>query len=106
MIPLWNSLQVTHDQLLKRVKNISNKLTLDHSIDNDYSLIGGGSMPEVKIPSPVISIATSEDNNILSKLASLEIPVIPRIKDNRIIFDMRSSFEADDPLIINALNNL
>ena len=63
-------------------------------------------MPEVKIPSPVISIATSEDNNILSKLASLEIPVIPRIKDNRIIFDMRSSFEADDPLIINALNNL
>ena len=106
LIPLWNSLQITHDQLLKRVKNISNKLTLDHSIDNDYSLIGGGSMPEVKIPSPVISIATSEDNNILSKLASLEIPVIPRIKDNRIIFDMRSSFEADDPLIINALNNL
>ena len=106
LIPLWNSLQITHDQLLKRVKNISNKLTLDHSIDNDYSLIGGGSMPEVKIPSPVISIATSEDNNILSKLASLEIPVIPRIKDSKVIFDIRSSFEADDPLIINALNNL
>ena len=106
LIPLWNSLQVTYDQLLERVKNISNKLTLDHSINDDYSLIGGGSMPEVKIPSPVISIATSEDNNILSKLASLEIPVIPRIKDSKVIFDIRSSFEADDPLIVNSLNNL
>ena len=63
-------------------------------------------MPEVKIPSPVISIATSEDSNILSKLASLETPVIPRVNDSKIIFDIRSSFETDDEIIINALNNL
>ena len=106
LIPLWSSLQTTHDELLKRIKNISSKLTLDHTIENDYSLIGGGSMPEVKISSPVISIATSEDSNILSKLVSLDIPVIPRIKDSKVIFDIRSSFETDDDLIINALNNL
>ena len=106
LIPLWSSLQTTHDELLKRVENISSKLTLDHTIENDYSLIGGGSMPDVKIPSPVISIATSEDSNILSKLVSLDIPVIPRIKDSKVIFDIRSSFETDDDLIINALNNL
>ena len=106
LIPLWSSLQTTHDELLKRIKNISSKLTLDHTIENDYSLIGGGSMPDVKIPSPVISIATSEDSNILSKLVSLDIPVIPRIKDSKVIFDIRSSFETDDDLIINAINNL
>ena len=106
LIPLWSSLQATHDELLKRIKNISRKLTLDHTIENDYSLIGGGSMPEVKISSPVISIATSEDSNILSKLVSSDIPVIPRIKDSKVIFDIRSSFETDDDLIINALNNL
>ena len=105
-IPLWHSLEVTHDELLKRIKNISSKLKIDHSVDNDYSLIGGGSMPEVKIPSPVILIAASEDNNLLSKLASLEVPIIPRIKDSKIIFDIRSSFEANDEIIINKLNNL
>ena len=63
-------------------------------------------MPEVKIPSTVISIAASEDSNILSKLANLETPIIPRVNDNKIIFDIRSSFEADDEIIINALNNL
>ena len=106
LIPLWSSLQATHDELLKRIKNISRKLTLDHTIENDYSLIGGGSMPKVKISSPVISIATSEDSNILSKLVSSDIPVIPRIKDSKVIFDIRSSFETDDDLIINAINNL
>ena len=106
VIPLWHSLEVTYDGLLKRINNISSKLTLDHSVDDDYSLIGGGSMPEVKIPSPVISIATSEDANILSKLASLEVPIIPRTKDSKIIFDIRSSFEVNDEIIINALNSL
>ena len=105
-IPFWRSLQITHEELLKRVEKISSKLTLDHSIDDDYSLIGGGSMPEVKIPSPVISMAASEDSNILSKLATLDTPVIPRVNDNKIIFDIRSSFESDDEIIVNALNNL
>ena len=82
---------------------LSSDLTLG---DDDYSLIGGGSMPEVKIPSPVISIAASEDSNILSKLATLDTPVIPRVNDNKIIFDIRSSFESDDEIIVNALNNL
>ena len=63
-------------------------------------------MPEVKIPSPVISIAASKDSNILSKLATLDTPVIPRVNDNKIIFDIRSSFESDDEIIVNALNNL
>jgi len=105
-IPFWRSLQITHGELLKRVEKISSKLTFDHSIDDDYSLIGGGSMPEVKIPSPVISIAASEDSNILSKLANLDTPVIPRVNDKKIIFDIRSSFESDDEIIVNALNNL
>ena len=63
-------------------------------------------MPDVKIPSTVIAIHTSIDTNLISKLASLDIPIIPRIKDEKIIFDLRSSFEIDDELIANALKNL
>ena len=59
-----------------------------------------------KQPFTKVKLAISQDENILSKLASLETPVIPRINDNKIIFDMRSSFEADDEIIINSLNNL
>ena len=105
-IPLWHFLTLSYDELLNRIKKISGVLDIKHTVEESYSLIGGGSMPDVKIPSPVIAIHTSIDTNLISKLASLDIPIIPRIKDEKIIFDLRSSFEIDDELIANALKNL
>ena len=105
-IPLWHFLKLSYEQLLKRVTTLSDAISLEHSIEESYSLIGGGSMPDVRIPSPVITIQTSLVKNILSKLATLSIPIIPRVKDEKVIFDLRSSFEADDALIADALKNL
>lgn len=105
-IPLWHFLTLSYEELLNRIKKISGVLDIKHTVEESYSLIGGGSMPDVKIPSPVIAIHTSIDTNLISKLASLDIPIIPRIKDEKIIFDLRSSFEIDDELISNALKNL
>ena len=85
---------------------IASKLNLQYSIEEDFSLIGGGSMPDVKIASPVISIDSSISVNMLNKLSSLDVPIIPRVKDNKVIFDIRSSFQNDDEKIIDALNNL
>ena len=85
---------------------IASKLNLQYSIEEDFSLIGGGSMPDVKIPSPVISIDSSISGDMINKLSSLDVPIIPRVKDNKVIFDIRSSFQNDDEKIIDALNNL
>ena len=105
-IPLWHFLKTSYEELLKRVTTLSDAISLEHSIEESYSLIGGGSMPDVRIPSPVITIQTSLVKNILSKLSTLSIPIIPRVKDEKVIFDLRSSFEADDALIADALKNL
>ena len=105
-IPLWHFLKISYEELLKRVTTLSDAISLEHSIEESYSLIGGGSMPDVRIPSPVITIQTSLVKNILSKLSTLSIPIIPRVKDEKVIFDLRSSFEADDALIADALKNL
>ena len=105
-IPLWHFLKLSYEELLKRVTTLSDVISLEHSIEESYSLIGGGSMPDVRIPSPVITIHTSLVKNILSKLSTLSIPIIPRVKDEKVIFDLRSSFEADDALIADALKNL
>ena len=39
-------------------------------------------------------------------LSKLDIPIVPRIKENNLIFDLRSSFIEEDIHIIDALNNL
>ena len=105
-IPFWSFILLSFEQLEKRLQMIASKLNLQYSIEEDFSLIGGGSMPDVKIPSPVISIDSSTDRNMLNKLSSLDVPIIPRVKDNKVIFDIRSSFQNDDEKIIDALNNL
>ena len=105
-IPFWSFILLSFEQLEKRLQMIASKLNLQHSIEEDFSLIGGGSMPDVKIPSPVISIDSSISGDMLNKLSSLDVPIIPRVKDNKVIFDIRSSFQNDDEKIIDALNNL
>ena len=105
-IPFWSFIILSFEQLEKRLQVIASKLNLQHSIKQDFSLIGGGSMPDVKIPSPVISIDSSISGDMLIKLSSLDVPIIPRVKDNKVIFDIRSSFQNDDEKIIDALNNL
>ena len=48
-IPFWSFLSTSRQELDERVQNVSKQITLEHSIIEDFSLIGGGSMPDVKI---------------------------------------------------------
>ena len=63
-------------------------------------------MPDVKIPTSVISVNDKVYGEAQDMLSKLDIPIVPRTKENNIIFDLRSSFVEDDMLIINALNTL
>lgn len=105
-IPFWAFMSISPEELNERVNEMSKKLTLKHSILEDFSLVGGGTMPDVKIPSPVICINFKENREIQDNLAKLDIPVIPRTRENNLIFDLRSVFVDDDTHIVNALNNL
>lgn len=105
-IPFWAFMSISPEELNERVNEMSKKLTLNHSILEDFSLVGGGTMPDVKIPSPVICINFKENSEIQDNLAKLDIPVIPRTRENNLIFDLRSVFVDDDTHIVNALNNL
>ena len=105
-IPFWAFLSASTEDLGKRVHSLSNKLTVKHTIIEDFSLVGGGSMPDVKIPSPVILLNDAEHAEVVSILTKLVIPIISRTRESKLIFDLRSSFVDDDNLIIDALNSL
>ena len=105
-IPFWSFLSTSRQELDERVQNVSKQITLEHSIVEDFSLIGGGSMPDVKIPSSVISVNDKFSREAQDMLSKLDIPIVPRIKENNLIFDLRSSFIEEDTHIIDALNTL
>ena len=58
--------------------------------------MGGGTLPNKSIASPVIQISELENPDLMSKLMGNEVPIIPRINKNNIIIDLRSTSEKND----------
>ena len=78
---------------------------LFRSIDSE-SLVGGGTMPDKKLLTPVISIGNQNINNVLTALSNQDIPLIPRIYEDKIIIDVRSCSKKNDEKIIELLRKI
>ena len=105
-IPIWSSLLMKYEELLARVDDISKKISIDHKIFDSESLIGGGTMPDKKLLTPAIGIPSKNIDEDLRILSNQEIPLIPRISEDKIIIDVRSCPVEDDEKIIELLNKL
>ena len=98
-IPLWKMISMKYENLENRIKSVCENLEIKHEVVHDYSVMGGGTLPNKTIPSPVVQISELENKDLMSKLMLNEIPIIPRINKNNIIIDLRSTSEKNDSYI-------
>ncbi len=105
-IPLWKMIAMKYEILENRIKTVTKNLEIKHEVVHDYSVMGGGTLPNKSIASPVIQISELENTNLMSKLIHNEIPIIPRINKNNIIIDVRSTSEKNDIPIRDFFTNL
>ena len=105
-IPLWKMIAMNYEELENRIKSITENLKIKHEVVQDNSVMGGGTIPNKFIASPVIQISELENTNLMSKLIHNEIPIIPRINKNNIIIDVRSTSEKNDIPIKDFFTNL
>ncbi len=105
-IPLWKMIAMNYEELENRIKSITENLKIKHEVVQDNSVMGGGTLPNKFIASPVIQISELENTNLMSKLIHNEIPIIPRINKNNIIIDVRSTSEKNDIPIKDFFTNL
>ena len=105
-IPFWNLLKNTYSDLENRFCKIIEKSNVNHKIINGESLIGGGTLPNITLSSPVMVLDVDESENVLMKLINNEYPIIPRVVDGKINIDLRSVFENQDDEIAKFLNSL
>ena len=85
-----------YEDLENRIKSVSENLQIKYEVVNDNSVMGGGTLPNKSISTPVIQISELENPDLMSKLMGNEVPIIPRINKNNIIIDLRSSSEEND----------
>ena len=98
-IPVWKMISLKYEDLYKRVEEISEVIKFEHAIVDDYSILGGGTMPNEKILSPVIKIGMLSNEHLLKNLISNSTPIIPRTNKEKIVIDIRSTDRKNDEII-------
>ena len=105
-IPFWSLLTKQYVDLEKRIKEITKNINHNFEIISGVSIIGGGTLPNVTLKSPVLVLNISETDKILTELLGNEIPIIPRVANGKINLDLRSVFENQDSEITKFLNSI
>lgn len=98
-----NILKGRAQRLLRQLKMRCGNMTV--SVAEIYSEVGGGSLPDVVIPSYGILIKphTMSLDVLEKRLRNLEVPIIGRIEKEKLILDMRTILKEEEPFLLSGL---
>ncbi len=110
-IPVIRALARTREGLGERARRFSesiNRMTggrIRLTIEDGQSVIGGGSAPEVKLPTVLVAIEDDElsASQIEQRLRDHRMPIITRTEHNRVLIDLRTVEPGEEPIILEAI---
>jgi len=78
------------------------------SLKKGFSMSGGGSLPTQEIPTILLSIVSKRlsPSSLEEHLRRLKIPIIARIAEDEILFDIRTIAEDEFPYIRDGLKEI
>jgi len=66
------------------------------------SAVGGGSLPEVTLPTFVLALPGGDPDDLLARLRVADPPVIARIEEDRVVLDPRTVMPGEDDDVVRA----
>lgn len=110
-IPVLRMLTYSVEELSKRAKRLNIRLKkslagfCSTSIEEDFSEVGGGSMPLHKMPTRVVAVKPVKVSlvELEEKLRSYNTPVIGRINKDRLMLDVRTIMDEEFEIVEAAL---
>ena len=110
-IPTLNMISMSMEELREKAGKFAEKVketAFTSEIMEDKAEIGGGSYPGVYLDSVSVKLThnTKTATEIEGILLEADIPIITRIKENSIIFDMRTLREQEFDLVVESLKKI
>lgn len=103
-IPALRLISMSSDQIRVRAERLADRISgQDVRLCPGRSVIGGGSTPEQSLPTWVLSIGATDPVAVEKELRAGTPPVVCRIEDSRLIFDLRTVFEDEEDELLRAL---
>lgn len=104
-VPIWKMISYDLESLRMRTMEMRERLGQGEVIQG-FSAVGGGALPGETIPTWLLAFKFPRPQQKLSRLRSNDPPVIARIQDDKLVFDLRTVFDEDDKKLIIAIQNL
>lgn len=110
-IPVYRMLNATAEEIGARAARMAERLLeLGYQADlaEGESLIGGGSAPEERLPTRLLSVQSPSLSAAQAerRLRRSDPPLLVRIEKDRLLLDLRTVFPNDDEVIIQAFVSL
>ena len=112
-IPTLNMMLSSKEIQKERAYKLKRKLAkapkhFEFKVAEDFSMVGGGSMPTEKIPTYVVKIKSEKYKpDQLEKLLRLgQLPIVGRISSDALLMDVRTIFDEEFACIFEALNKI
>ncbi|MDP9267861.1 MAG: L-seryl-tRNA(Sec) selenium transferase [Acidobacteriota bacterium] len=111
-IPAWRMMRMPADEVRKRAEGLQSRLErlarLKTEIVAGESVIGGGAAPGSTLKTFVLAVTCAglSADELAAKLRANEPPMVVRVDEGRVLFDLRTVFPEQEPAIAAAMASL
>ncbi len=102
-VPALRMIRMTASEICARAEAMASRIGPDASVEPGESAIGGGSTPDIALPTFVIALNNRKAAVLERRLRFNAPPVIVRIERDRVVLDLRTVLPEQEDLIVQAL---
>jgi L-seryl-tRNA(Ser) seleniumtransferase len=105
-IPVWRAIAADPEALRARAAEWREALgdaggTCE--VRASRSAVGGGSLPEVTLPTFVLALPPGDADGLAARLRAGDPPVVARIEEDRVVLDPRTVMPGEDEAVVRAV---
>jgi L-seryl-tRNA(Ser) seleniumtransferase len=103
-IPVWRAIALSPEALASRARAWLAALGGSGcEVRESRSAIGGGSLPEVTLPTFVLALPGRDPDALLARLRAGDPPIVARIEDDRVVLDPRTVMPWEDDVVVRGV---
>jgi L-seryl-tRNA(Ser) seleniumtransferase len=107
-VPVWRAIAAAPEVLRARAEGWRGALGAAGAgcdVVESGSAIGGGSLPEVTLPTFVLALPPGDPDELLARLRRADPPVVARIEADRVVLDPRTVMPGEDEAVVRAVRD-
>jgi L-seryl-tRNA(Ser) seleniumtransferase len=101
-IPTLRMIRLTQAEIRTRAQVLAARIGSAVAIEDGESIIGGGSTPDLTLPTALLTVLKPNASAEERRLRALHPPILTRIENDRVVLDLRTVFPAEEENIAAA----